>query len=933
MPDDGWRALWAKTVRDDRGCPTHWLPLHQHLDDTEGVAGKLVDEWVAPLVLNRIAADLPDGGVGVRRIACWLAAVHDVGKASPAFAVQVPRLADHARDNGFRSDPRWEHDPDRSRVSHGLVGHIAVKDWLAAEMEFSERHAAPQLACAVGGHHGVPPESSTISMVREKSQLVGKDEWQEARYTILRRAVDRAGGPDMFAAYRDIRLSRPSQALLTAIVIMADWIASNDDLFGRRPMAKLDEPQPLPDDAVTAERVAHAWDSLGLPRRWQAPQPVDEVDVAFRARFPHVDGAASPVQRAAVDAARSQTQPGLLVIEAPMGSGKTEAALLAAETLAHRSGASGCFVALPTQATSDAMFPRVRDWLEGLPSHEGADPVTVGLAHGKAHLNEAFRDLVRSGSFSGIGDDGRETAAVHTWLSGRKKRLLASFVVATVDQVLLGSLKSKHLVLRHLALASKVVIIDEVHAYDVYMAQYLQRMLHWLGAYRVPVVLLSATLPPERRAELVYAYEGGRKPATELRDTPGYPVVLGSGGLPPRALEAPPAGDPVRLERLPDDPESLVVYLRERLRSGGCAAIVHNTVGRVQDTADRLIAEFGAENVTVDHARFLACDRARIDRDLVRRFGPADSARPELHIVVASQVIEQSLDVDFDLLVTDLAPIDLVLQRMGRMHRHTRERPALLAAPQCALVGVEDWTAVPVRAVPGSRSVYGEHVLLRSAALLLDRDEIVFPADIPELVRAGYGDGELGPPDWLGAMTEAARKATRGDEDRIDEAGKFLLDRVGTGGSLVNWVRAGVGNVDGEARAEARGLAQVRDGGETLEVLVVVRDEHGGLLTPDWIDDGANQQIPTDEEIRARSARIVAACELRLPSAMCHPGVIDDVIVALEINRFPSFDLTPMLKGQLVLALDVDRTARVCHGKTDFHITYDPNRGLIHEQR
>jgi CRISPR-associated helicase Cas3 len=521
--------------------------------------------------------------------------------------------------------------------------------------------------------------------------------WIDARAAALSWATDLVGGPAALAPYAAARLGRPTQALLAAIVIMADWIASTAEWFRLDPLHTAFEQPRRPDPARTAARLADGWADLELPPRWVA-QPVTDARAAFAARF---GPRPRPVQVAAVEIALAQPEPGLVIVEAPMGEGKTEAALLAAEALAARSGADGCFVALPTRATTDAMFSRVLRWMQALPGL----PVdtSVVLAHGTANLNDEYRGLLRRAWIREVGQD--EAGIAHHWLNGRKRGPLAQFVVGTIDQVLFAGLKSRHLMLRHLGLAGKVVIIDECHAYDVFMSRYLDAVLHWLGAYGTPVVLLSATLPAARRAELVRAYDSGRGAETvALPEDPGYPVVVASG-MPARAVPAGGAARAVRLDRLPDDLDVLAGLLRAALAGGGCAVVVRNTVGRVQETADRLVEIFGADEVTVTHSRFLACDRARLDTDLLRRFGPPGPGveRPARHVVVASQVVEQSLDVDFDLMVTDLAPVDLVLQRTGRLHRHDRPRPAGLEQPRCVLVGVQDWAATPPRAVPGSR--------------------------------------------------------------------------------------------------------------------------------------------------------------------------------------------------------------------------------------
>jgi CRISPR-associated endonuclease/helicase Cas3 len=932
MPNATCWSVWAKSVRDEHNQPTAWLPLHQHLDDTAGVAGLLVDHWISPQVIDRVACEFPDGLRGMRTLATWLASIHDVGKISPAFSVQMPTLTAAMDRCGLKMSPLMAKDPDRSRVSHALVGQLAIVDWLARDMDFSRLGIGGALASVIGSHHGVPAEQSHLSMARGRLDLVGAGLWGDTRKAMLRRATERIGGTDVLHGFQQLTLSLPSQVLLSAIVILADWIASNDDLFPLWPLSTLRQP-PAPDEDRTARRLTEGWEQLDLPPRW-TPQPMrPDLNHVVQTRFGLKGAHARPVQVAAVRAATEQPTPGLLIVEAAMGEGKTEAALLAAEILALRSGADGCFVALPTQATSDAMFERVARWLENLPGRADQARLSVRLAHGKAHLNDTFDGLVHKGKFGSVGDGGHDALVAHQWLSGRKKAVLASFVVGTIDQVLFAALRSRHLMLRHLALAGKVVVIDEVHAYDVYMSQYLHRVLHWLGVYRVPVVLLSATLPPERRTALVAAYESGREPTAAepgQEDTAvGYPMVSGSG-IKPRVVPGSGLTTTVVLDHLPDDMDTLVAYLRTQLAEGGCAAVIRNTVGRVQETAERLSKEFGAAQVTVDHARFLACDRARIDRNLVATFGPESTTRPQQHIVVGSQVLEQSLDIDFDLLVTDLAPTDLVLQRIGRLHRHVRDRPQPLRQARCALVGAVDWSDEPVTAVAGSQRVYGAYPLLRSAALLHARHSIELPGDIAPLVEQAYRDDDIGPDSWQAELRTARAAAHRAARERAESAGAFLLGEVGPAGrNLIGWVSAGVGEPDDDHR----GLAQVRDGEESLEVLVVQRDRDGGLITPDWIERGGSQQVPLDMAMSKPLARIIASCSLRLPLALSHPGVIDDTIAALEKNYFPSFRQTPILTGQLVLVLDGKRQTLLRLSSREFLLTYDPAWGLIHERR
>ncbi|MFF3606900.1 HD domain-containing protein [Streptomyces sp. NPDC002463] len=268
-----------------------------------------------------------------------------------------------------------------------------------------------------------------------------------------------------------MKLPQPVQVLLTALVIVADWIASNLELF-------LYYPQDI--SRSSAERAAAAWRGLNLPGPWRPAEPPVDVSELFASRFALPERTkARPVQAAAVELARSMTAPGLMVIEAPMGEGKTEAALAVAEIFAARSGTGGVFFALPTMATGNAMFPRLLKRLERLPSLEGQRH-SVLLARSKAALNDEFTDLMEVGKVAAVEPDAGRVAqnpsasvraaaaylVAHIWLWGRKKAMLSFFVTGTVDQLLFAGLKSKHLALRHLAVAGKVVVIDEVHAYD-----------------------------------------------------------------------------------------------------------------------------------------------------------------------------------------------------------------------------------------------------------------------------------------------------------------------------------------------------------------------------------------------------------------------------------------------------------------------------------
>jgi CRISPR-associated endonuclease/helicase Cas3 len=376
------------------------------------------------------------------------------------------------------------------------------------------------------------------------------------------------------------------------------------------------------------------------------------------------------------------------------------------------------------------------------------------------------------------------------------------------------------------------------------------------------------------------------------------------------------------LERLEDGLDVLADRLAIELEGGGCALVVRNTVKRVLETARVLRERFGEANVTVAHSCFIDVDRAAKDADLLRRFGPPGKAvgRPERpHVVVASQVAEQSLDVDFDLLVSDLCPVDLLLQRMGRLHRHRRgpgqrDRPGRLREARCLVTGV-DWTETVPAPVRGSVAVYGTHALLRSAAALLphltEGRPVRLPQDISPLVQRAYAEGLDGPATWAEALAEARERHERRRADQAERAAVFRLDEVGRAGRpLFGWVAAGAGDAD-DTRA---GRAQVRDSRESLEVVVVKRRTDGALTTVPWL--GKDQrgrplgglQLSPDQVPGAVAAKAAASCGLRLPIQFSQPEVMDRAIAELEELYVPAWQTkdSHWLAGQLILALDED---------------------------
>lgn len=850
------------------------------------------DTLIPESIRRHLAASLGLSDAETRALYCFLVATHDIGKVSPAFVWQASRnhsaVLDRMRDHGLDAPLLRPGTP----IRHELVSQLALTDWLVARGVDSR--SARSWACVVGGHHGRNPSPGALMSARKLPDAVGDGSWAEVRTELLDGMAALTGVDAHIAAWASTRMPLTTQMLLTALVVMADWMASDQDHF------------PYGDELSTRERAATAFGEVDVPAPWRPPTPTEDADALLRSRFPALTSA-RPLQRSLIDAALTCTAPPLLIVEGPMGVGKTEAAMLAAEVLAARFGQGGVFFGLPTMATANPMFTRSLAWL----GHALGDAdASVALAHGKAGLNDDYRGLFRKAWRGEVYDDDSATvgqAVVNAWLSGRRRAGLASFVVGTIDQALFAGLKAKHVALRHLGLAGKVVVIDEVHAADAYMRTYLCRVLGWLAAYGTPVILMSATLPPAQRDEFVRAYAQGRRDREPAASEPDdrYPRITCYDEA-TRDVPVPSAttGTRIALTRIPDEVGHTVNLLTALLADGGCAGVLCNTVGRAQEMYRALKEVFG-EEVELVHSRFLAPERAARERQLVARLGPAASQRPSRLVVVGTQVLEQSLDIDFDVMVTDVVPVDLVLQRTGRLHRHAgTPRPPALREAHLYLRGMADWAATPPRPVGGSKAIYGHSALLRAAAVL-DVDHLDLPTDIAPLVRQAYDPALAAPSGWEREWSDADAKALRAESEARGRAAVYLLAepwRIELLDGLVD-----VAEQDPET-AEAKGRSQVRDSEDSLEVIAVWRDDDGTLRLPACAPRFGGALLPTNTmwgPSEEPLARAMASCTLPLPRQLTHDGVIDAVITALESTAdATAWQTSRWVAGQLVLAFD-----------------------------
>jgi CRISPR-associated endonuclease/helicase Cas3 len=711
QPIPTYQLLWAKTNKGN--TQTHSL-IH-HLIDVAQVTLALWDQSFPEATRRYFAQAMALDQASTRRWLAFVTGLHDLGKACPVFQSQ------HAASKQTLSRRGLSFEEQRVRVKtpHGLVSAFALQRLLPQRLGLDD-DLARQIAHTVGGHHGVFP--SARELLRLNSSRRGGEDWDTARVELFE-ALATLLGVRQLPLWSDTMIDDQTfWTTLAGLTSVADWLGSIEDYFFDLSAPDLD---------TYADR-AYQQASLSLKELgWTGWSPPTQA-AGFQELFSFEP---RPLQQAIVSLAEQLNSPALVIVEAPTGEGKTEAALHLADHWLQTEQQRGAYVAMPTQATSNQMLGRVQRFLE---RRYAGQQTELLLLHG----NAVWSDDMQSLRLAAIDESSDHTVVAHSWFLPKKRSLLAPFAVGTVDQALMSILQTKHFFVRLFGLAHKTVIFDEIHAYDTYMSTLFQCLLQWLSTMNTTVVLLSATLPERTRCQLMEAYTGRpfTKPVTypaiswgTMRTDDVFPVETSSTSS--RALT---------IEWIDSRPQALVETLQVELEEG-CAAVICNTVGRAQAVYRALQGSqlVPANDLILFHSRFPLHRRKEIETRVLDWFGKDGQQRPKRAIVVATQVIEQSLDLDFDLMISDLAPVDLILQRAGRLHRHVRsERPPRLTIPRLLITIPQMQDDLPQWGSDGL--IYEPYVLLRSylALLNLPTTEITVPTDVQPLIQAVYDDKE-----------------------------------------------------------------------------------------------------------------------------------------------------------------------------------------------
>ena len=737
---------WGKS--SDAG----YHPLPYHSLDVAAVTATLLD--VRPNLLSHLSNELQLSSQVTKQLVVFFAALHDLGKFSETFQNLRPELRQQLLGNPTAGYEVYEkrHDGLGLLLWHSEFGKACLdENWVRVRTGGNERTLARYLAAwlqIAASHHGKVCEMINRDLVKAyftQQDIAAATQFGKEVGEILDTGTDPVELPDKFK-----HLFARCSWLLNGLYVVADWVGSNTDLFPYYP--------PNLSCSEYWQQVALPQARLAIQRTGFQP-PATPPALSFAELFGF--NTPTPLQSWS-STVQLQQQPQVIIIEDVTGAGKTEAVQMVASRMLADGLIDGLYFALPTAATSNSMYQRIASWYQRLwPKAEQAPSLV--LSHSNRDLSSAFVHSIGNDNY---GQEPSASTYCNEWFAqGNKRALLADLGVGTIDQALQTVLPLKFQNLRTFGLFRQLLIVDEVHAYDDYMLQLLKRLLHFHAAQGGSVCLLSATMPQRLRRDLLQAYAAGRQNEPPTPQSDRYPLVThySEGSVDETPLQTrETVKRKVEIQRISSRLEACD-RLAECVTVGGCALWIRNTVADAQESYFELRQDsrFANARIHLLHARFTMSDRAKQEHQALELIGKNSTPNERSGLIyITTQVAEQSLDIDADVLITDLAPIDLLIQRGGRYQRHSRTHRPISG---CYLLSNDPHSVVDpnwIRGLfPRGQYVYPAHgQLWRAADILVRKGGWSMPEDARELIEHVYGPDTDKFPEALQESEQSARE-------------------------------------------------------------------------------------------------------------------------------------------------------------------------------
>lgn len=745
-----WLHFWGKYISSPQ---EYNHPLICHMIDAAEICRALLDSdsfhSVFIKLLETINLDEPLAKAWI----LLLIANHDLGKCSIDFQMKKKDVIDKF----IKNEEIHVKKTIESNFNHAAFGGMKFAQILDKfGVKIRERQLFNRI---ITGHHGY------FDLNSDEYELDFREEWDGYREEIFNCLANLYNFP--LEQLKNIKIyNKPVHGqILLGFLILSDWIASNSNLFSFLNQAlDFHTPEDLQNyQNISSILAKKAVNDLGFSNQHSSlfPEPFNFQSIWSFEQFITLH----PIQKICEE---EDLQPGLLFIEAPMGEGKTEAAIYIAWKWMRDSCLGGIYIGLPTMATSDQMYGRFDKFLK---QFKESTTSPLKLIHGMSD----YIDLDKGMEWTQISSLESEMQSIaYDWFKPKRRAILSPFGVGTVDQIMMTVLAVKFGALRILGFSSKVIIIDEIHAYDAYMSTIIGRLLNWAGALNIPIILLSATLPSKKKLEFLKEYHDGIQvwnqnkinislPKESNQKT--YPLIssfsrAGLHEIPCKSYN-PNKKYKIRLHSKGlSEPSYILDIAIKAYHQNLCVCILINNISYAQLVYKilREFSEFNQETMILFHARYQFSRRSEIQNQVLKMFdkssclspdNPNSNPRPQGAILIATQVVEQSLDLDFDMMITEFAPIDLILQRIGRVKRHHRENRPKTTDPEIHILLPNIGEKSRKIIIPNRISwIYSRYILIRTLSILLQKAKssrnltISLPQDIRLLVEEVYSDEE-----------------------------------------------------------------------------------------------------------------------------------------------------------------------------------------------